>query len=709
MVSTLWIIALLFAPFLPCTHGFILCKCDTAECRAAKMSECRAKFYCYVSFRLAKLSERKTSATLKMYGAGSRLFIAEHRGCVPPEQLEMCHEHAAGGGDGVSGGFDNLNVDEESLALPSVVRCCRDNWCNIGQELEFTRAELEGRQFFLNPEISNLEPGSDLSLFSPKSEEDTFHPHFFMDSQNASNEPHKKRKNAVAAGAATSAVSATREQRKRPSYANDGPFNQWLGRAPTPSASSPLPVPLSLSSPSGLGLHVKGGNSMLKSDETYLSPFRVEPQHLQEDDAGAAREGGPKPAIVLQPLHIAIGVCLIILMAVGVLLHVVIVLHRRHRRLKRELMRQMQKTATTDSQQQQQPHHQPFTIADAPAGQPDGQQIHLQQLKYFAASPEQLGQYTSDKRNRRSCCFSCVWKRPQAKTLLSNVHDEAPTHQTADIAPEVQFKKYLTHEPQTSSQFPITYHCVPVTTSSLYNPSPAPVTLPNSPALSQQQQHQQLPPSQPAMYSPQSPEHTLHQNVTKNAYTMGSSVSGGSGNNPSTAESSIPTQSSAVAGWNNVNKGVFLLNGLTPTMHTTSVDRPNVLDSCEVGGLITPDFETRRANVALPPALLGGDGVGPPVPSPPINSTSLALFRSAAPQNETCTLVTPYAQLQLSLSFDQYDTPERIFGDGNTSTAGSGSLDGFGGPRNHPSSNPTTNSSLLHSYCEHGGTGDFHA
>ncbi|VDK33526.1 unnamed protein product [Taenia asiatica] len=691
---------------------YILCKCDTAECRAAKMSECTAEFYCYVSFRLAKLSERKTSATLKMYGAGSQLFVAEHRGCVPPDQLEMCQEHAAAGGDGgssvVSGGFGNLNVDEEGRARPPVVRCCRDNWCNIGQELEFTRAELEGRQFFLNPEISELEPGPDFSPFSSKSAKGAFHPHLFMDSQNAANEPHKKRKNTGVGVAATLAASSTQEQRKRPSYANDGPFNQWLGRASTSSASSPpLHQPLSLPSPSGLGPYAKGRDSVSKNDETYLSPLRVEPRHPQDGDAEATREGEPRPAVVLQPLHIAIGVCLIILMAVGVLLHVVIVLHRRHRRLKRELMRQTQKTTLTASQQQQQqPHHRPFIAANATADQPDGQQIHLQQLKYSTPSPEQLCQYTSDKRKRRSCCFLRVWKRPQGKMLPSNFYDETPTHQIANMTSEVQFKQYMPHEPQTSSQSMVTYHGVPATTSPLCNPAPTPPTLPNSSILNQQQQHQQLSPLQQVMYSPHSSDHALHPNINKNAYATGSSVSGGSGNNPSTAESSLPTQSSAVNGWNNTNNNVFLLNGFTPTMHTTNLERQNLSDSSEVGALVTPDFETRRANVALPPALLGGEGVGPPLPSPPINSTSLALFRSAAPQNEACTLVTPYAQLQLSLTFDQYDTPERIFGDGNTSTAGSGSLDGVNGPRNQTSSNPTTNSSLLHSYCEHGGTGD---
>lgn len=109
------------------------------------MSECKADFYCYVSFRPAKLSERKTSATLKMFGAGSQLFIAEHRGCVPPDQLEMCHGHAANGGDGggdvVSGGFGNLNIDGEGRPRPSVVRCCRDNWCNIGQVSNIYRRE----------------------------------------------------------------------------------------------------------------------------------------------------------------------------------------------------------------------------------------------------------------------------------------------------------------------------------------------------------------------------------------------------------------------------------------------------------------------------------------------------------------------------------------------------------------------------------------
>ncbi|VDM36327.1 unnamed protein product [Hydatigera taeniaeformis] len=448
----------------------------------------------------------------------------------------------------------------------------------------------------------------------------------------------------------------------------------------------------------------KDRESVADGDETYLSSSRVESYYPHEGNAEPVQEEESRPAIILQPLHIAIGVCLIILMAVGVLLHVVIVLYRRHCRLKRELMRQTQKTTATDSQQlqQQQPDRQPFTSANATAGQMDGQQIHLQQLKYSTASPEQLCQYVSDKPNRRSCCFLCVWKRPQVKTLPSNAYSEAPT-QTTNMISEMQFKQCLMHKPHTSSQPLIAYHGLPATVNSPSNSVPSASTLPNSSILSQQQQHQQLSSLQPVMCSPHSPDHALHPSINKNAYATGSSVSGGSGNNPSTAESSLPTQSSAVTGWNNVNNNVFVLNGLT---HTTNVERPNPPDNIEIGDPATPDFETRRANVALPPALLGVEGVVPPVPSPPVNSTSLALFRSAASQNEASTLVTPYAQLQLSLSFDQYDTPERIFTDGNTPTAGSGSLDGFNGPRNQLSSNPTTNSSLLHSYCEHGGTGD---
>ena len=108
--------------------------CDTAECQAANEQECKAEFYCYVSFRPARPSERKSSGTSNMmYGAGSQLYIAQHRGCVQPDQLEGCQDQVKNGGGIASGGFGNLNADEDGHSRLPVVRCCRDNWCNIDQ------------------------------------------------------------------------------------------------------------------------------------------------------------------------------------------------------------------------------------------------------------------------------------------------------------------------------------------------------------------------------------------------------------------------------------------------------------------------------------------------------------------------------------------------------------------------------------------------
>lgn len=294
-----------------------------------------------------------------------------------------------------------------------------------------------------------------------------------------------------------------------------------------------------------------------------------------------------------------------------------------------------------------------------------------------------------------------MWKGARSKPPSSNAYREVLSCQTATdaMASGIQFRQC---PPQTS------FHDLLTTTSPLLNSVQTPCAIPSSPAPNKQQQMHLL---QPIGCSLRSPEHTFHPNTTKNTYGTGSSLSGGSGNNQSTAESSLPTQSSAVMGWNN---GFFLHNSVTPTMQMTNMERPSLSGSSEAGGLVTPDFEARRANVALPPGLLAREGF---LPTDHFNTTSLALFRSATPaHNETCSLVTPYAQLQLSLSFNQYDTPEQIFtsedkdANGITSAAGSPSLDGFGSVRNHQaSSNPTTNSSLLHSYCEHGGTsGDFH-
>ena len=119
--------------------------------------------------------------------------------------------------------------------------------------------------------------------------------------------------------------------------------------------------------------------SILQKTEIYSPP----PQQVEVNET--------KPTIVLQPLHIAIGVCLIILILVAVLLHVVIVLHRRHRRLKRELIKQTQKIAASEAHQ----HWSP-TLLD----QPSGQEISLQQLKYSSAPSEQHRHHVSVKFGR---------------------------------------------------------------------------------------------------------------------------------------------------------------------------------------------------------------------------------------------------------------------------------------------------------------------
>ncbi|VDL15798.1 unnamed protein product, partial [Hymenolepis diminuta] len=671
--------------------GFIICKCDTAECRAANVTECKADFYCYVSFRPARPSEQKPSNSKTIYGAGSRLFIAEQRGCASHEQMDLCmnpRNNVFNGG----GGFGDLNSDDGSRS--TIIRCCSDNYCEISRKLEFTPAELEGRQFFLNAEISDLEPGLDFPMV-----ENGFPP--FRESPKASSNsalilPHRKRENTEP---------LQQKQRKRPAYPNDVPFaHQWFA-----GVSNPLSSPSShdqLSS-TNVGTHVKSTNqdALVKREEIYRTPVQLKQMHKESDDMDEERKEEKRQIIAFQPLHIAIGVCLIILMLVAVLLHVVVILHKRHRRLKRELMKQTQKTTSNDLQ-----HN--WVISSPSQG--NEQHINLQQLKYISSSTEQNPQ-TASKSSDRSCCISCVWKRPRNKmtSVSTNVCDEVLSHQTpiatpvmaAVPTPETQFRQCLPHGPPApSTQTPVTYH------SSLHSSVATPPTLPVTQAISLQQ-NPMMSVLQPTPYSPHSPEHTIQLNQVKNTYGTGSSVSGGSGNNPSTAESSLPTHSSVVNGWSNMNstQAFFLHNGLTHSMQRTSqLERPSLSGSSEAGGLITPDFEARRANVALPPALQGGDHTCSGISSPQTNTTSLALFRSAVPQHDTCSLVTPYAQLQLSLSFDQYDTPEQIFGNGTVSAGGS-SLDGMGNPRNNnqASSNPTTNSSLLHSYCEHAGNGDF--
>nr|CDS27892.1 conserved hypothetical protein [Hymenolepis microstoma] len=687
--SDLWIISLLIW-LLPLVHGFIMCKCDTTECRVANVTECKAEFYCYVSFRPARPTEQKPLSSKAMYGPGSKLFIAEQRGCASHEQMDLCMNPR----NNVFNGED-INSDGDSRS--TIIRCCSDNYCEISQKLEFTPAELEGRQFFLNAEISDLEAGLDFPMGengftsfreSPKA----------SSSNSALNPPHRKRENAE---------HSQQKQWKRPPYLNDVPFaHQWF-----PSVPNPLPPPSSHDQlPStNFGTHVKTTNrdNLVKREEIYRKPVQLKEIDGESEHKDEKQKEGKQPIIVFQPLHIAIGVCLIILMLVAVLLHVVVILHKRHRRLKQELMKQTQKTTSNDFQHS-------WMVNSSSQG--NGQQISLQQLKYLPTTTGQNLQTAASRSSDRSCCILCVWKRPQNKITApsTNVYDEVLSHQTptvtpvmaAESTPEAHFRQYLPHEPlATSSQTPVTYH------SSVQGSVATPPALPVTQATSLQQ-NRMMSVLQPATYSPHSPEHGFPLHQVKNAYGTGSSVSGGSGNNPSTAESSLPTHSSVVNGWSNINstQGFFLHNGLTPSMqHTSHLERPSLSGSSEAGGLITPDFEARRANVALPPALQGGDHTCPGIPSPQPNTTSLALFRSAAPQHDSCSLVTPYAQLQLSLSLDQYDTPEQIFGEGSVSVGDSASLDRIGNPRNNnqASSNPTTNSSLLHSYCEHAGTGDF--
>lgn len=202
------------------------------------------------------------------------------------------------------------------------------------------------------------------------------------------------------------------------------------------------------------------------------------------------------------------------------------------------------------------------------------------------------------------------------------------------------------------------------------------------------------------MQSPSMRTSRLHPRVSEQLSPLGdrklvnyapeSSMSGGSLNNNSTAESSLPTQS--CSGWNSKLKPQGMVVN----------DRPSISGSSEAGVMLMgSDFEKRRANLPLTPS----QTVKIQFPEPPTSASpepvGLASFRSAGEQ-DSCSLVTPYAQLQLSLSLDQYDTPEEIFrgadsefqSDSNCSYA------------QNLSSNPTTNSSLLHSYCEHGG-GDF--
>nr|VZI51002.1 unnamed protein product [Spirometra erinaceieuropaei] len=430
-------------------------------------------------------------------------------------------------------------------------------------------------------------------------------------------------------------------------------------------------------------------------------------------------------------------------MIVAILLHVLIVLQRRHRRLKRELQQTQKSGLGRDTANQQSPlwlHQQApgvqqhtslailngarilahFDVHGVPGESGGGQptQLGLQQVQYTETSggpypPTSQSVFQKQEPMKGSGCTAfCLWCRRKSynpKTYDAAFYDEIIQRNSAVVPPE-----HTTSILQNCSPLPET------SKSSLESNAYTPfLGSKNSTGFYSSGKNVDdsaiLTTSSPGPCTSADPDNrTKLISQTAPTYAPGSSMSGGSANNQSTAESSLPTQSSS--GWTEP-RGVFLPCGnnsaasaaiKNPTLGT---ERPSISGSSETGGfLIGSDFDMRRANVALPPAM------PPPPPLPPLVSgpipaqvvgsippdsspkpLGLASFRCANPQ-DSCALVAPYAQLQLSLSLDQYDTPEEIF-----RAEGSDSSCSYA---QHASSNPTTNSSLLQSYCEHGG-GDY--
>uniref|UniRef100_A0A0V0J8W6 Uncharacterized protein n=1 Tax=Schistocephalus solidus TaxID=70667 RepID=A0A0V0J8W6_SCHSO len=307
-------------------NGDIGCYCDSQSCQDLGATECRAEFYCYVSFRAAQHGNRtqqqqhrssvETLAAASLFDSSlpedggvwastkprptKQYYEAVNRGCVASSQLDICIGTAH---------------DEGENGL--LIRCCKDSWCNTGRTLEIAHAESPDQSKHVSVSSRPSSFGEDpLYNALPRT------PQRF---------PFSK---AVPEG-----VQSGQPFRKR----EDLPAGPRSPLRPITSKMSnqmksiwDLPTPASSTQTSALSL----------SDTAKPS--------VSEEATGSY-------SIVLQPLHIAIGVCLVILMVVAILLHVLIVLQRRHRRLKRELRQTQKSGLRQESGNQQSPiwlHHQ---------------------------------------------------------------------------------------------------------------------------------------------------------------------------------------------------------------------------------------------------------------------------------------------------------------------------------------------------------------
>ncbi|KER29205.1 hypothetical protein T265_04136 [Opisthorchis viverrini] len=100
------------------SRGYIICYCDTVECQAAGMHECKAEFYCYTVFKISSTVNEGSRI-----GDDSPAAVATHeltqtvagRGCVTNDYMDMCARPP---------------YRTHSNPAMLMTKCCRDAWCN---------------------------------------------------------------------------------------------------------------------------------------------------------------------------------------------------------------------------------------------------------------------------------------------------------------------------------------------------------------------------------------------------------------------------------------------------------------------------------------------------------------------------------------------------------------------------------------------------
>ncbi|KAF7261592.1 hypothetical protein EG68_01022 [Paragonimus skrjabini miyazakii] len=109
-------------------HGYILCHCDTVECQAAGLRECKAEFYCYTVFQVSTIRMDSPKIPAGLTDAQRTRSVVVSRGCVANGFMDMCAK------------LTNRIASSHISRLRT--QCCRDAWCNTG-EGQFNKLDVK--------------------------------------------------------------------------------------------------------------------------------------------------------------------------------------------------------------------------------------------------------------------------------------------------------------------------------------------------------------------------------------------------------------------------------------------------------------------------------------------------------------------------------------------------------------------------------------